>query len=165
METRAKFNLILTPADRMLEMAGWVVLGVLWVLSIWSFSILPDTITIHFNASGQADGYGEKGAIFFLPAIGTIVLIGISKLSQYPHLFNFPFELTPENTKIQYSNALKMVRFMKISLALIFTLIVFGTIQSAQGKSDGLGTWFLPISLALTLIPMVYFIVKSYKMR
>jgi uncharacterized membrane protein len=165
METRAKFNLILTSTDRMLEMAGWVVLGVLWLLSIWSFFNLPDTIPIHFNASGQADGYGEKDTIFFLPAIATIISIGITILSRYPHLFNFPFELTPENTERQYSNALKMVRFMKISLALIFTIIVFGMTQSAQGKSDGLGFWFLPFSLALTLIPMVYFIVKSYKMR
>jgi uncharacterized membrane protein len=165
METRPKINVALTPAERMLEMAGWVVLVVLWVLSIWSFFILPDTIPIHFNASGQADGYGEKGTIFFLPALATIVSVGITTLSKYPHLFNFPFELTPENTERQYSNALKMVRFMKISLALIFTIIVFGMTQSAQGKSDGLGFWFLPFSLALTLIPMVYFIVKSYKMR
>jgi uncharacterized membrane protein len=163
METRPKINV--TPTDRMLEMAGWGILGGLWVLSIWSFFILPDTIPIHFNATGQANGYGEKGTIFFLPVVATIIFIGITVSSKYPHLFNFPVEITPENSERQFNNAIRMGRFMKLSLSLIFMLIILGTIQVAQGKSDGLGAWVLPLSLALTLIPMVYFIVKSFKMR
>ncbi len=165
MKTRAKFNLTLTPTDRMLEMAGWVVLGVLWILSVWSFSFLPDIIPTHFGASGQADGHGSKATIFLLPVIATITSLGITALSKHPHLFNFPVELTPENSERQYTNAVRMIRFMKLSLSITFTLIVFGMIQSAQGKSDGLGVWFLPFTLALIVVPTMYFMVKSFKMK
>jgi Protein of unknown function (DUF1648) len=165
MEARPKIKIALTPTDKMLEMSGLIALGILWIMAIWSFFILQETIPIHFNAKGEANGFGAKASIIFLPIVATTLYSGISFTSKYPHLFNFPIKLTPENTKRQYANALRMIRYLKVALVIIFTIITFQIIQSAQGMSNGLGIWFLPISLSLIFIPMIYFIRKSLRDR
>jgi uncharacterized membrane protein len=161
MEVRPKIKIALNPTDKVLEISGLIALGILWIMAIWGISILPETIPIHFNAKGEANGFGGKATIFFLPIIATILYFGITFISKYPQLFNFPVKLTPENTERQYANALRMIRCLKVSFVIIFTLITFQIIQSTQGKSDEFGNLLLPLSLALTFIPMIYFIAKS----
>jgi hypothetical protein len=54
-----------------------------------------------------------------------------------------------------------MIRFLKLILVLVFAGISFQTIQQANGKADGLGSWFLPLTLALIFMPLIYFVIKS----
>jgi hypothetical protein len=56
-----------------------------------------------------------------------------------------------------------MIRYLKLSIVVIFGLIAFKTIQNANGEADGLGVWFLPMTLGLIFIPLTYFVIKSYK--
>jgi hypothetical protein len=39
------------------------------------------------------------------------------------------------------------------------------TIQNATGKAAGLGAWFLPLTLGLVFIPLIYFLVNSFKTK
>jgi hypothetical protein len=43
----------------------------------------------------------------------------------------------------------------------VFTGISFQTIQQANGKANGLGVWFLPLTLVLIFMPLIYFVIKS----
>jgi hypothetical protein len=74
--------------------------------------------------------------------IGTILFIGLTVLNQYPHIFNYPTKITAGNAYKQFKIATRLIRYMKLAMTFIFTLIVFGTLQNAAGKSDGLGIWF-----------------------
>ena len=58
-----------------------------------------------------------------------------------------------------------MMRIMKIIVIIIFFLIDFKTIKTSLGKSEGLGIWFLPMTLAIIFIPIIYFAYKSYKLK
>jgi uncharacterized membrane protein len=165
MEARPKIEIALSPTDKLLEMSGLIILGILWIMVIWNFFNLPDTIPTHFNAKGEVDDFGGKISIIFLPIVATILYFGISFTSKYPQLFNFPVELTPENTERQYANALRMIRYLKMALIIIFAIITFQIIQFAEGNSKGLGTWFLPLSLSILFVPMIYFINKALKDR
>jgi uncharacterized membrane protein len=165
MGTRPKIKIALTPTDKLLETSGLIVLGILWIMAIWSFYTLPETIPSHFNAFGKADGFSGKITIIFLPIVGTLLYFGISFTSKYPQFFNYPVQLTPENAERQYANALRMIRCLRVSLMIIFTLLVFQIIESAHGKPNGLGYWFLPLVLALVFIPMIYFTIKALRDR
>jgi hypothetical protein len=56
-----------------------------------------------------------------------------------------------------------MIRYLKLIIVVIFGLIEFKTIQNANGQADGLGIWFLPMTLGLIFIPLIYFVVKLFK--
>jgi uncharacterized membrane protein len=160
-EERPKLKIQLTPTDQIFELLGWGVLLALWIWTGTSYSSLPDSIPTHFNAAGEADGFGRKASIVSLPLIATLLYVGLTILNRVPHIFNFPTPVTQDNALKQYTNATRMIRFLKLILVLVFAGISFQTIQQANGKADGLGSWFLPLTLALIFMPLIYFVIKS----
>ena len=81
----------------------------------------------------------------------------------FPEIFNYPVKITADNAPAQYRNIMRMMRYLKMILAAIFGFILYKKILIAQGVKDGLGNWFLPIALGLLFIPLVYFIVNSFR--
>jgi uncharacterized membrane protein len=165
MAERPKIKLALTTADKIFEFAGWLLIFVSWLLSITHYTDLPNTIPIHFNAAGQADGFGGKGTIFTLPLVATILFIGLTVLNQFPHVFNYATDINKENAKKQYINSTRMIRYLKFIVAFILGLISWQTIKIAKGESEGLGDYFMVITLGLIFIPMFYFMIRSYKIK
>ena len=160
-EERPKLKIQLSPTDKVLELLGWGVLLALWAWTGTSFSNLPDSIPTHFNAAGEADGFGRKASIIGLPVIATLLFIGLTILNRYPHSFNYPTAITQDNALRLYTLATRMLRYLKLVLVLVFGGIELMTIQHAIGKGAGLGVWFLPLTLVLVFLPVIYFVVKS----
>lgn len=163
MEERPKIKLTFTTIDKIFELVGWLSIIAVWVLTSLHYNNLPDIIPTHYNALGQADGMGTKATILILPIIATILFIGLTILNMFPHIFNYPTNISNDNALKQYTNATRMIRYLKLTFVVIFGLIVFKTIQNANGQTDGLGLWFLPMTLGLIFIPLTYLIVQSFK--
>jgi uncharacterized membrane protein len=162
-EERPKLKIQLSSTDQVFELLGWGVLLALWVWTGMSYSSLPDTIPTHFNAAGEADGFGRKASIVGLPVIATLLYIGLTLLNRVPHIFNFPTPVTEDNALKQYTNATRMIRYLKLILVLVFAGISFQTIQQANGEAAGLGVWFLPVTLGAIFLPLLYFVINSIK--
>jgi len=164
-EERPKLKIQLTPNDKVLELLGWGVLVALWGWTGTSYSSLPDTIPTHFNAAGEADGFGRKEFIVSLPVVASLLYIGLTVLNRFPHSFNFPTPITQDNALRQYTNATRMIRYLKLILVLVFAGISYQTIQQANGTGEGLGLWFLPLTLVLIFVPLIYFVIKSFQTK
>jgi uncharacterized membrane protein len=165
MNKRPQIKLQLNQTDKILEVLGWVSVVGIWALTLTNYSILPEIIPIHFNGAGKADGFGNKTHIFVLPIISTLLFIGLTTLNKHPHIFNYPSQITKENAVHQYTNATRMMRVLKLVIVVLFGLIVFRKIQIVNGHADGLGTWFLPLTMGMIFIPMLYFLIKSLKKK
>lgn len=163
MNKRPKIKLELTTSDRAVEILGWMAILAIWILTITNYTTLPDTIPIHYNGAGQADGFGGKGNILTLPLIATALFIGLTILNRFPHVFNYPTPITEDNSLRQYTLATRMIRYLKLIVVVIFGLIVLQTIRNVNGQISGLGVWFLPLILGLIFIPLAYFVIKSIK--
>lgn len=151
--------------DRVLEWFSLFLLIGLWGLVLFAYLKMPDSIPIHFNASGQADRYGSKGTIFILPVIGSFIFALFTVLGKQPNKLNYITTLTPGNTSKQYLYAGKMLRCLKFSILLLFVLLVFMTYLAAMGKTNGLGSFFLPLSLSIIFIPLCYYLYKSIRAK
>lgn len=163
MNDRPKIKLELTTIDKTFEILGWTSILTIWVLTITNYTNLPDTIPIHYNGVGQADGFGGKGNILTLPLIATILFIGLTILNKFPHFFNYPTNITADNALRQYTNATRLIRYLKFIIVIIFGLIALQTIRNVNGQTSGLGMWFLPLILGLIFIPLTYFVIKLFK--
>lgn len=164
MKRRPRIKIELTTADKIAEAAGWSILLVSWIWVAIHYAQLPETIPTHFNAAGKVDGYGDKSMIWGLLAVSTVLFAGMTILNRFPHIFNYLVKITEENALWQYTHATRMIRYLKLILAIIFGMISFITIQYANGKAEDLGK-LLPFLLIATFIPLVYFIVKSLQGR
>jgi hypothetical protein len=58
-----------------------------------------------------------------------------------------------------------MIRYLKLIIVVIFGLIAFKTIQNGNEEAKGIGIWFLPLTLGLIFIPMIYFVIKSFQTK
>jgi uncharacterized membrane protein len=152
MEARPKIEVPQTPADKAGELLAWSALVLLWALTIWSLFHLPDTIPVHFDGAGVPDHYGGKGSLLMLPMVATVLFAALSAAGKFPHVLNYPAEITPANALGQYRGAHRLTRGLKIGMVLIFFLLVFQTGQTATGKTAGLGAWFMPVTLGLLFV-------------
>jgi uncharacterized membrane protein len=160
---RPKLKIRLAPMDKWTEGLGWLGVIALWALVTSAYATLPDTIPVHYNGAGQADAYGTKANLLTLPLVATVLFAGLTLLNRFPHVFNYPTEVTPENAQKLYTSATRLIRYLKLIIVLIFGAIAFRTIRHAQGSTDGLGIWFLPLTLGLIFIPLGYFVVRMIK--
>lgn len=161
METRPKIKLTLSPLDKTLELTATIFFVIMWGLTIYSYFKLPTTIPIDYNASGQVDGYGNKMTLLLLPVLGTLIYFGLTQLNKYPHIFNYMTQITEDNAQRQYTIATRMLRFLKLAILLIFSLIIIFTYLTTIGVTNGLGFWFLPLTLGLLLLPTIISIKQS----
>ena len=165
MTQRPRLKLELTQADKTVEIIGWLLIFAVWSLTIINYQSLPDIIPTHYNGAGVADGFGDKWMILTLPLVATVLFVGLTILNKFPHIFNYPTEITAENALRQYTIATRLLRYLKVIIIVIFGLIAFQTIRHANGQTEGLGIWFLPLTIGLIFIPLIYFLIKSTKTK
>lgn len=163
MEKRPKIKLPLTLFDKIIEVTSYLALVAFWVMTIFAFTTLPESIPTHYNGLGEVDGYGPKATIFFLPVLGTVLSAFLTYIIKKPETFNYTVEITEENALAQYTNATKLLRFMKLALLILFIVIDYKTIATSNGASDGLGKWFLPFTIALIFVPVVFSVYRSFR--
>ena len=149
MMERPRVEIALDTVDWIMEVLGLVFLLLMIGLPVYYFSELPEVIPQHFNAAGEPDGFSQKSIIWVLPAIGLMMYSSMWALNRYPHIFNYPTEITKDNAKRQYHIATKLIRTLNFIIAGSFVYIVYRTIRTALDGGNGLGISFLPVFLVL----------------
>lgn len=158
---RPRIKIELKPIDIVIELIGFLGLILLIGLPIYFFDQLPESIPRHYGANGEPDGFSGKAIIWMLPIIGIIMYVGTFWLNKYPHIFNYPQEVTKENAKRLYTVGTRMLRTLNAIITVVFAYITYSTIQTALGNQSGLGSWFVPIFMALIFGTTGYFLYKS----
>lgn len=138
-----------------------LLIGIYLVIQAWPN--LPTTIPIHFDAAGNADGFGSKGMIWLLPAIGVVMVPAMLFLRRFPWLSNVPFEITEENAAYQYGLIVRLLSLLACFVSLLFLLLVYDTISIAFGGSSLLGWLFMPIFLTGIMGPIIWYFIAALR--
>jgi len=152
-----------TSLQRMLEIAAVLGLIFLFFLVFAYWSKLPNSIPSHYNAAGEPDGWSGKGTLLLLPIISLVLYFGLSTLTRFPHLYNFPWKITEENMERQFYLAQMMILSLKAEIIWLFGYIEWKTIQTGLGKADGLGSSFIFIFLGVIFGSIGFYFVKAFK--
>lgn len=152
-----------TRLERLHDILSIVILAYSIVYLIMRWTGIPETIPIHFDARGNADGWGGRSFLFFLPLLSIFLYIGLSLLRKIPHKFNYPGPVTEQNAARLYKAAILLLSWIKLELMLLFGYLQWSIIQNALGHSSGLGIWLLPVTLIVTIGTVFLFIVRMRK--
>ena len=163
MQQRPEIKLPLTKNDRILEATSFIMLVLLWVGIIIFYPQLPEQVPSHINPAGRVDDHSDKLSIITLPAVATLVWALLTWINRFPHWFNYPTQITPENAFEKYSSATRMIRVLKFCVMLVFSLIVFIIFRIAFTNSDGPGLWLFPVVILILIAPVAYFLIKSIR--
>jgi len=163
MEKRPVFKIEMQLSDKVIEAIAYIALIALWLFICIIYFKLPETVPTHFDMSGTADSFGDKESVFMAPGICTVLFVMMSFIQHKPQWLNYPTEITPENALKQYTFAMKMIRFLKLSIVIIFGLIELHTYKAAMGMNAESGKYLIITVLALVYIPVFYFLIQSSK--
>lgn len=165
MEKRPRIKIPLSLLDKILEVLCLTILVAGWLFVLWAYPRLPDQIPTHFDAAGQANDFGPKATLFYLPAISLVLYAGITILNRFPHHFNYLTEITEQNAMQLYTSATRFIRWLKTMVLLIFAAIIFFTCQASLSSSHQLGAWFLPLAIVCVLAPTVGMVITQIRHR
>lgn len=163
MIARPKLKIAATRSDLILDVLCWVAMIGSLVFSLLIFPKLPETIPTHFGINGVANGFGNKMMIFFPVSISLALFLIVTLLGRFPHIFNYPVEITEQNALTQYTMATRFVRVLKFIIVAIFTSVGILISLTALKKIENIGFWFVPIVLIVVLTPISFYIVKARK--
>lgn len=163
MSTRPIIHPVPSALDKALEWGGYTMFLVMWAITAYVYFNVPEIIPTHFNAAGFPDNQGSKVSLLAFPAVGTVLYLSITLLNRYPHLFNYTVTITPENAALHYAVATRMMRYIKLVILVVFSLIVLFTYFTSAGITHGLGGLFLPFVFGLLCIPVIVLIRQSLK--
>ena len=164
-EERPILDLPKTQWESILDSLAFAGLFLGFVSLFFYYGGLPERIPIHYNGAGEVDGYGSKIILIVLLGIALAMALGMGYLTRFPHKFNYPTRITPENAREQYMNGRFLIRFLNTSIVWIFAYIIWRTIQIAKGEATGLSAWFMPLVLICTVAVPVYIAFRSAKKR
>lgn len=121
--------------DYFFEIIAALLLMGTWYYVINVYNDLPDTVAIHFNFKGEPDSFGSKSSTWAIPIVSTLLWMLLSIVNQFPHSFNFPYQLTEENVERQYRMAQRFMRIMKIWISAIFLFAVHSIVKASDTNS------------------------------
>lgn len=153
------------PIDFLLDVLSWTLLLTLWVIVLISYYTLPERIPIHFNFAGEVDGWSEKQMIFFHPALATSIMIVLTLISRYPHTFNYPVQITPENAERNYRLGVRVIKFVRVATILLFIYAAVSTIWVANKDERTISPITLYIFLAVMAVIIITYLVISTRKK
>jgi uncharacterized membrane protein len=153
-----------TLSERIIETLSILFLVGVYVYIIISWSEIPGRVPTHFNIAGEPDSWGGKWSVLILPIVATFLFKTMFILSKFPHIHNYPVEVTPENAEGIYRASRKMLIVMNFLLTFFLAIGALEMINVAQGK-EGLGMWYM-IGFFVSLFgTMGYYMYKMFKIR
>jgi len=144
--------------------SAFVLIGTaIYLAVVWAK--LPAQVPVHFNIMGQPDRWGNPNGVILLFGVLFALYAGISVIERFPHVYNYPFGLTPQNVHRQYQLARELLILIKTEIVCSFAFIQFGIVNVAQGRSRNLGLWCIPAMIVAILITIVQYCVRASKAR
>ena len=149
--------------DVFLEFASFTMLGAIWLLTAFQYAKLPDIIPVHFNASGEADGWGDKAILWILPLLTLVLTFLMKLLAGKPHLHNYPVKITEDNAEERYLRSARILRIAMLWMNVIFFFIMTLVLRSAVSTFENSGMTVLVVILTSTVGFVVFSVYNTYK--
>jgi len=144
--------------------AGIIFIGVIgyW---IFNFSSLPAEVPMHYNFNGEITRYGSKWEMIILPIISVFLWLLCYAIEKNPQYMNVPKKFNAENAEAIYRNGVYMGSVIKNIMLLIFSFLIVEIMWTANGNPSFLNGWFFAVIIGATIIPIIYYGVKQFKIR
>jgi uncharacterized membrane protein len=151
---------------RLLEIVSLATLVLLVFITVGAFfgpERLPGRIPTHFNAAGQADGWGSPKMLLIFPGFAAAIYLLMSLVSRFPSAFNFPVRVTPFNRQRLEELALSMIAWLKTEVVVIFTWIAWSAIRAARNPDQHLSPVLMPALLVAVFATCIVHTVAMFK--
>jgi uncharacterized membrane protein len=149
-----------------LEAVGLASLAALIWITYWALhgpDRLPDRVPTHFDAAGNPNAWGSPSAMIFLPVIACSLYFLMSVVTRFPDAFHYPVRTTPQNIVRLQALTLDMIAWLKVELALLFTVLQWAFIQSAHTGDGHLFPMILPVTIVVIFSTLGWHLIATVR--
>jgi len=157
-------ELSLSAVDILLHLLAFAVTVGIIVYTAVSYGQLPEYVPLHFGVNGEADSWGARHTVLFMPALAVFCYALIAISSFFPKAFNMPVEITAENAPRLYRATRTGLLLINLQASLIFACVVAMVIRTAMElpvKMFNYGLWALMALLLITTFVMISYCFKQ----
>jgi len=151
--------------DLLAEFIGLAALLFMIFLPLYHFTALPSELPSHFNFKGEPNSTASRNIIWLLPAIGLVLYSGLSVLSRYPHMFNYPVQITEVNAKKVYTLGIALVRYLKVLIIVVFLYLETMIIHIGLGKASVIGKHSLPVFAGISIVIIAVMVIRIIRIK
>ena len=162
---RPKIEVPLEPLDIVVDLISVTLFILMIVYTAINYGDLAATIPTHFNASGEADSFGDKLYIWLLPVLGILTFVLLFVLNKYPHFHNYSVNITEDNGLKNYRLSTRIIRFTNLFVAILFAYIQYMMVEHGKGNVINLGSWFTPTIIGISVILPIFIILYQRKIN
>jgi len=141
-----------------LSLAGVLFTAWMTAAALYGPGGLPARIATHFDAAGNANAWGSRGALLAVPLTAILLYILMSVVSRYPSAFNYPVRVTPKNRPRLEALALEMIAWLKAEIVWLFAWIQHITLDLARHGRGSLSPLFMPFVLAVVFATILIYV-------
>ena len=110
---------------------------------------LPDRIPTHFDAAGNANGWGSPAALILLPIVAIGLYFAMSITALFPGAFHYPVRATRMSLPRLHSITLSMICWLKAELSGFFAILQWAIIRAARSGQGSLFAFLAPALLVV----------------
>ncbi|QGG47705.1 DUF1648 domain-containing protein [Heliorestis convoluta] len=137
--------------------------SVVFLIVMWSK--LPVQVPAHFGITGEITRHGSKWELVILLIVGAGLYLLMHVLEKYPHLHNYPIEITESNAEEAYRISRSLTVYIKNIILLLFALVMINSMIIALGWGEGIGFVLIPLVFLGTGLPIIRALVKLMKLN
>ncbi|MFM7309360.1 MAG: DUF1648 domain-containing protein [Flavobacteriales bacterium] len=130
---------------------------------IYGITYFPETIPVHFDATGHADRMGGKSTLWLLLAIPSVLWFVLNYVQRNPERLNYAVTIHEKNRQRQYRLAHRLLASYKLfipCLSLVILWNVHGTTMNIPHLSEG---WFALLMLTMVILPLPIYLLLSFR--
>ena len=124
---------------------------------------LPAQIPTHFDAAGNANGWGPPSTLLLLPVIAAVIYLTITVIAQFPVLFNYPVAVTEENRARLEALTLEMIAWLKAELVCFFAWMQWFILRIIQQGHGRLSPLILVVFLAAFMTTFAWHLAAIFR--
>lgn len=162
---RPRILLQSTTTDKWFDRISYLLLLILIAYPVYFYFALPDTVPTHLNINGEIDGYGSKETILLMPAVGLFLFIMLIILLRFPHIYNYPVKVTPQNAVRMYTSGVRFLRIVRLWIMIVLIIVIVSFIRMATGVNKDSDKWLLPLILLLAFGLLVFSLVRFFNIK
>lgn len=162
-KNRPRLKIPMTLMDKVSEAASALIVGITAILFLLRYQVISSEVPMQYDFSGNVSRMGSKSELLLLLGVLILLYAGLTILQRYPHSYNYLVDITEGNAVRQYSLAVRMIRWLKLMMVGLFSLLL---LQSAFPEAISESVMFTGVILFIisTFVQMIgYFYLQGKK--
>ena len=132
---------------------------------IYHYSDLPSLIPTHYTLAGIPDDLGPKLTLVYLCLVGLLVTVMLAAIPRYPQFYNLPYSIDPTKRTQVLLVLRQMTETLNAWVAVLFLLLIGGTVQIGMQKWNRLPFAALPLLCVILVSVLAYYSYRLWQYR